>query len=75
MIVPASADFGGGTGRSDFFTWADGFGGGSFGGGSGRDQSKAAYDDYVQTLPAPSYTSSGGFFWQPRRLTILSSNS
>lgn len=64
VIVPASADFGGGVGRSDFFTWTDGFGGGSYGGGVGRDQSKTAYDDYVETLPATGYTSAGGLSWK-----------
>jgi len=58
--------FGGGTGRSDFFTWTNGFGGGSYGGGAGRDQSSAAYDDYVQTLPATGYTSAGKLVWQPK---------
>lgn len=65
VVIPASADFGGGTGRSDFFTWTDGFGGGSFGGGAGREQSKSAYDNYVETLPAQGYMSSGGFIWYP----------
>jgi len=63
---------GGGAGRSDFFTWTNGFGGGSYGGGAGRDQSSAAYDDYVQTLPAPGYISSGRLIWQPSASDFIS---
>ena len=33
--------------------------GGMFGGGVGRDELNQKYDDYVQTLPAQGYTSSG----------------
>lgn len=61
--------FGGGAGRSDFFTWADGFhSGGTFGGGAGRGdlaQSKETYTDYVSTLPATGYNSAGRLTWQP----------
>lgn len=39
----------------------DRVGGGSF----SKDESKTAYDDYVQTLPAQGYTSAGRLTWQP----------
>lgn len=31
----------------------------------------AAYDDYVTTLPAQGYTSTGGFLWQPTWADVL----
>lgn len=30
-----------------------------------------AYDDYVETLPAQGYTSTGGFLWQPTWADVL----
>jgi len=63
--------FGGGAGRSDFFTWTNGFGGGSFGGGASRDEAAAAYDTYVQDLPATGYTSTGGLLWQPTASDVV----
>lgn len=32
----------------------------------------AAYDDYVQTLPAPGYNSSGNLIWQPTMADLSS---
>ncbi|WP_204792255.1 hypothetical protein, partial [Oscillibacter sp. CU971] len=42
------------------------FGSGPTGGGSfSKDEAKAAYDNYVETLPATGYDSSGGLLWSP----------
>jgi hypothetical protein len=32
---------------------------------------KQSYDDYVETLPAPSYTSTGRFIWQPTAADLV----
>jgi len=38
--------------------------GGMYGGGAGRDDLSAAYDDYVAELPAPNYGSGGELRWR-----------
>ncbi|MCI9332412.1 MAG: hypothetical protein HFG05_09610 [Oscillibacter sp.] len=37
-----------------------------FGGGASREDLQKKYGDYIETLPAPGYTSSGGLAWQPK---------
>lgn len=46
--------------------------GGMYGGGASRDELRQKYDDYVETLPAPGYTSSGGLLWYPTFRDVFS---